>query len=385
VSNEKKISALLLTGYYLPGFKGGGPIKTVANLVATTSDSMDYYLITKDRDLGDSSPYDGVNSNTWSPQGNAQVFYCSPTLWGLAKGWLQVLRGRYDIVYLNSFFSPYFSFVPLVLSKLRGRQIVLGPRGEFSSGALALKSRKKERFIKIFKLLRLHKGVVFQASTEFEKNDIHRVLGDDVDVFVAEDIGRLEVPEAMLLKSANKLKLVFISRVSPMKNLLYALESLKGVTDPVSYDIYGPLEDAGYWQQCLNVIAELPNNVSVSYKGEMTPDQVVPTLSQYDMFFMPTQGENYGHVIAEALCAGLPVLISDQTPWRDLEAQGIGWDLPLDDKGAFVQAIEQAHAMSANEYADFRERVLAWAKKKFENPEAIEANKAMFEYALKKK
>lgn len=376
---------LIYSGYYLPGYKGGGAIKTIANLVATTSDGIDYYLITKDRDLDDKSPYNGVNSNNWSPHGNAQVFYCSPTLLGLAKGWLQVLRGRYDIVYLNSFFSPYFSFIPLLLAKLRGHRVVLGPRGEFSSGALALKAKKKERFIRFFKFLRLHKGVVFQASTEFEKIDIHRVLEDDVDVFVAEDIGLFEAPGAMACKATNKLKLVFISRVSPMKNLLYALESLKDVKASVSYDIYGPLEDADYWQQCLNVISELPKNVEVSHMGELTPDEVAPTLSQYDMFFLPTQGENYGHVIAEALCAGLPVLISDKTPWRDLDAQGIGRDLPLDDKGAFVQAIEHAHAMSVDDYADFRERVLAWAKKKFENPEAIEANKAMFEYALKKK
>jgi glycosyltransferase involved in cell wall biosynthesis len=379
------MNVLVFAGFYLPGYKGGGPIKTVANLVATTSDVIDYHLITKDRDLGDGAPYHGIISNTWSPRQDAQVFYCSPTLWGLAKGWLQVLRGRYDIVYLNSFFSPYFSFIPLLLAKLRGHRVVLGPRGEFSSGALALKSRKKERFIKIFKLLRLHKGTVFQASTEFEKNDIHRVLGDDVDVFVAEDIGLLEAPGALPPKATDKLKLVFISRVSPKKNLLYALESLRDVKDPISYDIYGPLEDAVYWQQCLNVISELPPNVEVTHKGDLTPDQVVSTLSQYEMFFMPTQGENYGHVIAEALCAGLPVLISDQTPWRDLEALGIGWDLPLDDKAAFVKAIEQAHAMSAEGYAEFRQRVLAWAKQKFENPEAIEANKAMFEYALKKK
>jgi glycosyltransferase involved in cell wall biosynthesis len=379
------VNVVIFCGFYLPGFKGGGPIKTIANLVATTSDGIDYYLITKDRDLGNRTPYHGITSNTWSSHRDAQVFYCSPTVSGLVKGWLQVLRGRYDIVYLNSFFSPYFSFIPLLLAKLRGHRVVLGPRGEFSSGALALKAKKKEKFIKFFKLLQLHKGVVFQASTEFEKIDIYRVLGSDVDVFVAEDIGRLELPEAMPLKTADKLKLVFISRVSPKKNLLYALESLKDVTVPVSYDIYGPLEDAVYWQQCLDVISELPANVEVSHKGELTPDQVVATLSQYDMFFMPTQGENYGHVIAEALCAGLPVLISDQTPWRNLETQGIGWDLPLDDKGAFVKAIEQAHAMSADDYAEFRDRVLAWAKQKFENPEAIEANKAMFEYALKKK
>lgn len=379
------MKVLIYSGFYFPGYKGGGPIKTIANLVATTSDAIDYDLITKDRDLGDSVPYDGIKSNAWASHEGAQVFYGAPSLWGKMKCWLQILRGRYDIVYLNSFFSPYFSFFPLLLAKLRGHRIVLGPRGEFSSGALALKAKKKERFIRFFKLLRLHRGVVFQASTEFEKSDIHRVLGDDVDVFVAENIGLLEASGVMPSKAPEKLKLVLVSRVSPMKNLLYALEALKDVKTSVSYDIYGPLEDADYWQLCLSVTAELPENIEVSHKGELTPDKVVATLSQYDMFFMPTQGENYGHVIAEALCAGLPVLISDQTPWRDLEEQGIGWDLPLDDKGAFVQAIEQAHAMSADDYAEFRGRVLAWAKKKFENPEAIEANKAMFEYALNKK
>ncbi|NAW34728.1 glycosyltransferase [Halomonas alimentaria] len=379
------MKVLVFSGFYLPGYKGGGPIKTIANLVATTSDAVDYHIITKDRDLGDTSSYENINSNAWSSHGGAKVFYCSSGLRGIVRGWLQVLRGSHDIVYLNSFFSPFFSFVPLLLCKVIGRRVVLGPRGEFSLGALSLKAKKKERFIRLFKMLGLNKGVVFQASTEFEKSDIYRALGDDIDVFVAENIGLLEAPEAVPCKVFDKLKLVFISRVSPKKNLLYALEALKDVKALVSYDIYGPLEDADYWQQCLNVIAELPENVEVAHKGELTPNQVVPTLSQYDMFFMPTQGENYGHVIAEALCAGLPVLISDQTPWRGLEARGIGWDLPLDDKGAFVQAIEQAHAMSADEYADFRERVLAWAKQKFENPEAIEANKAMFEYALKKK
>lgn len=379
------LKIVAFSGYYLPGYKGGGPIKTISNLVASTSDVVEYYIVTKDRDLGDLSPYANVVPNSWSFLESAKVFYSSPGVLGLSRAWFKVLRSDYDVVYLNSFFSLHFSFIPLFLAKLRGHQVVLGPRGEFSSGALSLKARKKESFIRLFKLLRLHKGVVFQASTEFERNDIHRVLGDDVDVFVAEDIGLLEAPGVMPPKATDKLKIVFISRVSPMKNLLYALESLKNVKAPVSYNIYGPLEDADYWQQCLNAISELPPNVDVSHKGELTPDQVVPTLSQYDMFFMPTQGENYGHVIAEALCAGLPVLISDQTPWRDLEAQGIGWDLPLDDNAAFIKAIEQAHAMSADDYVDFRERVLAWAKQKFENPEAIEANKAMFEYALKKK
>ncbi|MFC2993565.1 glycosyltransferase family 4 protein [Halomonas tibetensis] len=380
------MNVLVFSSFYLPGYKGGGPIKTIANLVSATSDNgMCYYIITKNRDLGDKEPYPNISSNDWSGCGEAEVFYCSPGITGLMRGWLKIFHHKYDVVYLNSFFSPFFSFVPLVFSLFKGKRVVLGPRGEFSSGALNIKSRKKWAFLRFFKLLSFHRNVVFQASSEYEAEDIRRVLGDGVDVFVAEDIGSLQLSAGIPKeKDACCLRLVFISRISPKKNLLYALQVLRQAKCSLVYDVYGPVEDEKYWGECEAVIASLPNNVSVNYCGELQPKDVVGLLSQYDLFFMPTHGENYGHVIAEALCAGLPILISDQTPWRDLEEQGIGWDLSLDELTVFSRAIEKAHAMSADEYAAFRERVLAWAKQKFENPKAIEANKAMFEYAFKK-
>jgi hypothetical protein len=46
----------------------------------------------------------------------------------------------------------------------------------------------------------------------------------------------------------------------------------------------------------------------------------------------------------------MPVIISDQTPWRNLEAQKVGWDLPLSDLEGFVSAIERAAAMDQQEY-----------------------------------
>ncbi|WP_419308080.1 glycosyltransferase family 4 protein [Chromohalobacter israelensis] len=375
---------LIFLNYYLPGYKGGGPIKTIANLVSTTSDTAEYCIVTKDRDLGSKRPYPDIVSNSWVDQGNASVFYCSSGFFGFIRGWMQLIFGDYDIIYLNSFFSPFFSFVPLLLATVKNYKVVLGPRGEFSSGALSFKSKKKAVFIRFFKFLKLQKRIVFQASSEFEANDIRNIFGEDVDIFLAGDIGRLEKSVSIAEKSNGSISLVFVSRVSPMKNLDFALESLKKVMGRVDFDIYGPLEDLAYWQRCLDIISSLPDNIKAEYRGELHPSEVLPVISQYDLFFLPTKGENYGHVIAEALCAGLPVIISDQTPWRDLEALGVGWDLPLGSDARFADVIEEALSMTTEEYAAFRERVLAWAKEKFEYPEAIEANKAMFDYALKK-
>lgn len=377
------IKVLVLSGTYLPGYKGGGPIKTIKNLIHQTSDLISYKIITSDRDLGNTTPYLNIHHGIWNNLGNSEAFYIEPGIKGIYQLYVLTIKTDYDILYLNSFFSPKFSLLPLIISKLTKKQVVLGPRGEFSEGALKLKTTKKNIFIKVYKLLNLSNGVVFQASSKYEAEDIRRILGSEIDIFIAEDIGSQDFAKVIPLR--NKVfKAIFISRISPMKNLHLALEILKKLRNPLIYDIYGPIEDESYWLKCQNIISKLPSHITVQYKGELTPDQVVPTLSLYDFFFMPTEGENYGHVIAEALCAGLPLIISNTTPWKDLEKLGIGWDISLNNLYKFSTVIDQLSELSVDEHRKMRESVLAWAKHKFAQRDAISANIAMFRYVSNK-
>lgn len=379
------MKVLVFSGYYLPGYKGGGPIKTIKNLFDCTGDRLSFKLITSDRDLGEVAPYTTVDIAGWNTVGKANVFYTQPGKAGLHQI-SNILRNTdYDIVYLNSFFSFRFTIYPLFSALQLEKVVVLGPRGEFSKGALRLKSLKKLAYILLFKVLGLHKKVVFQASSKFEAEDIFRVLGKSVDLQIAEDIGAQEFAKQLPMKNPQQLKAVFISRISPMKNLLGALQMLQQTVESVVYHIYGPVEDLAYWAECEALIKQLPEHISVTYMGELLPSEVVETFSEYDLFFMPTLGENYGHVIAEALCAGLPILIADTTPWRDLEAQGIGWDLPLANPARFSQVIDEVAVMSPEVHLQMRENVLRWAKNKFSQNEAVEANYNMFVYAFNKK
>lgn len=376
---------LIFTGYFLPGYKGGGPIKTIKNLFDQIGGEINFKLITSDRDLGDTSQYTSITSRVWNQVGNASVFYIPPGKSGYAQI-VQILCDRdYDIVYLNSFFSLRFSFFPLLIAKVLGQRIVLGPRGEFSEGALSLKSFKKRFFISFYKLLRLHKGIIFQASSDYEADDIRRALGDGVDICVAENVGAQEFARQLNARTAGPLKVVFLSRISPMKNLLFALEALKQVRQPLVYHIYGPIEDPDYWQQCEQIIASLPSHVQVEHKGALMPSEVIETLTDYDVFFMPTKGENFSHVITEAFCAGLPVLIADTTPWRNLQAHGIGWDLPLSNPNAFSTVLDELAVLPPAEHLNMRKNVLTWAKNKFSQRDAVEANIALFKYAYHKK
>jgi glycosyltransferase involved in cell wall biosynthesis len=65
----------------------------------------------------------------------------------------------------------------------------------------------------------------------------------------------------------------------------------------------------------------------------------ITVLQRSHIFALPTTGENFGHAIFEALAAGRPVLISDQTPWRHLRQAEAGWDIPLNASAEFRNAI----------------------------------------------
>ncbi len=388
---------LTFTRYYLPGYRGGGPIRALANLVEKLGDTFQFRIITLDRDLGDNGRYAGVQPGTWMPCGKALVRYVSLDYFGFRQVAGIVRNTPHDVIYLNSFFDPRFTQQVLVCRRLGCFEkcpIVIAPRGEFSEGALLLKRRKKRLFIRLAKLFGLYDNLTWQASSEAEADQIERLflvrhtapfLGKiKVSVRVAPDLTEpaenkvSALPEREGYRLGYPLRICFISRISPMKNLDFALRVLSEVSLPVVFFIYGPIEDAAYWAVCQTLARKLPSHIEVIYKGVVKPCDVVKTLAQHNLFLFPTRGENFGHVIYEALCAGLPILISDQTPWRDLEQQGVGWDLSLADTHSFARMIEKVGGWTCTEYRQWAMRARDIAKKVGEDVSIVEANERLF-------
>ena len=124
-------------------------------------------------------------------------------------------------------------------------------------------------------------------------------------------------------------------------------------------DIYGYIDDMDYAQKCKAVIKKLPGNIVVNIKGPIPNTEVFEKISQYHVFVLPTLGENFGHAIFEALSAGRPVLISDQTPWLQLEKNKVGWDIPLNNPLSFMQKVEEAAEWNQEEFDAYAKS--AWA------------------------
>ena len=380
---------LVFVHFYLPGFKSGGPVRTLSNMVESLSNEFEFRIVTSDRDVLDTQSYEEIEVGAWNSVDKAWVYYVSPENCGL-RYWMKIMREtQYDVLYLNSLFDPLYTTLPLLAQKLartRERPVVIAPRGELSPGALALKGWKKRSFLFAANALGLYRHIIWHASTNDEAQLIRRRFSSSCITMVAKNLPAMPPrPDftSKIIDSDKPLRIVFLSRISKMKNLDFALRVLLNCNTPIQFDIWGTIEDAQYWEECRELMLSMPKCVNVRYRGVAKHSEVHSILADYDLFFLPTWGENYGHAIAEALSSGTPVLLSDQTPWRNLEKEGVGWDLPLDNPKQFQDAIMNAKMKLSSGALEWRRRVYEYAMRELCNKSLLEDNRQVFLQALK--
>jgi len=345
---------LVIVDSYLPGFRAGGPIRSVSNMVETFRQEYDFFIVTRNHDWMDNIPYSEVAHDQWLRTSDARIYYGSDlSITRLRKLIAEVSP---QAIYLNSHFSPLSRGVLWLrrTGQIRDASVLLAPRGEFSPGALAIKASRKFVYLKLARLLNLYEGVIWHASTEKEREQIREQMGK-VSIRVARmlsssDAGNRHHDAVRPKKVPGNAAFVFLSRVDRMKNLDLALKMLSKLNASVTFDIYGPVGQDGYWEECRALIAEMDANVTCRYHGPVPQSEVAATLSRYHYLLLPTRGENFGHVILESLQVGTPVIISTETPWKDLQEKGIGWDLPVNEAERWQHALNQCVQTSGDDF-----------------------------------
>ncbi|MBK8510766.1 MAG: glycosyltransferase [Saprospiraceae bacterium] len=338
-------SILILTDWYSPAYFAGGPIQSTQNLVGNISKYFQVWIYTSAFDLGEKRMMQNIQANTWVSKSPTLMIYYQSLKSPGASVYNKIIQTTIpDIVYLNSMFSKHFvlDYLRIRYSKDKYRKVILAPRGMLKQSALNKKWFKKGVFLHLARLFGLYHGIQFHATNQTEKNEILRFF-PRANVLVLDNL-----PPAILVRPPNlnklshRLKLCFVGRIHPIKNLQFLLEVLQVVKSNITLSIVGQAEDKIYDMVCHQLVNALPQNISVNFLGGLPHDQINAILGDHHLFILPTLGENYGHAIIEALSVGRPVLISDQTPWKNLKDYNAGWEFPLSDKQAWINAIEEA-------------------------------------------
>ena len=129
----------------------------------------------------------------------------------------------------------------------------------------------------------------------------------------------------------------------------------------IEFTIIGPISEPGYWQDCQQLIATMPQHIKVKYNGAIPNHYLSKYLKPMHAMLLPTFHENFGHVIMESWQNGCPVIISDQTPWKELHQKHIGWEIALSKPGQFVKAIEELAEMDQENYTALSDASVAFA------------------------
>lgn len=376
---KKKI--LLFIDWYSPGFRAGGPITSCVNLVGHLSNHYDFYIITRNTDYCETEPYEFIRSDFWNTQNDgSSVYYLSHSNLNFSFLNKLVKSIEFDLMYVNGIYSKYFSIYPLLISKGIRKDVVVSARGMLANSAIGVKFYKKRLFLIIASFLKLYKGVEFHATNEKEKQDIYDSIGKNAKVKIAPNLHKLNLNSST--SSTEKVKgilnLISIARISPEKNLYQLLTILIKQSANITLDIYGTLYNLKYWQECQVLINKMPNNIKISYRGAIQPKNIADTIKKYHFLTLLSFGENFGHVILESFMAGRPVIISDQTPWTDLNKKVLGWNIKLQSKDAVNNAISKAAQMDQKDFDKYVESSSKFAKSIIEDETIVKQSVDLF-------
>jgi glycosyltransferase involved in cell wall biosynthesis len=376
-----KKTILILCDWFLPGYLAGGPIQSIATLSKQLGHDVHFKIITTDRDFRSGKPYSNVTINEWTSFEGRTVFYVSPENMNADFVLNLIQNTSHDTLYLNSLFSKLFTIYPLKW-KQQGKinsRIVLAPRGMLRDGALAVKPVKKQLFLLYAKFTGLFKHVHWQATSAEESAEIKKRIGANVRLSEVSNLPAMAGEIKAIEKKAGSLKLCFIARMVEIKNLNFAIEVLKEIKEAtVIFDVYGPREDEAYWELCENNSKTLPANITFTYKSVLKPEEIGAAISRYHALLLPTQTENFGHIIAETFSNGRPVVISDQTPWRGLEAKKAGFDVALNNKAKFAEAVKQLAALDQEGFDEMSKHCEAYIHSKLNLAEIKQAYLTLF-------
>jgi glycosyltransferase involved in cell wall biosynthesis len=249
-----------------------------------------------------------------------------------------------------------------VVARRHGLPLVITPHGMLQPWALRQKRWRKWLALQFYQRRDLRGAACLHATADAEVVQWRR-LGFLPPVAVIPN--GIEVPDDVLGMTAaagddaggrgggdRRRTVLFLSRLHPKKGLLDLVQAWSRLR-PAGWrvQIAGP-DEGGHRRVVETAIHAAGLDADFSFLGSLDDRQKWAAYRTADLFVLPSYGENFGLVVAEALIAGLPVITTRGAPWRELLDYRCGWwteigAAPLEDALRDAVALDDAarHAM----------------------------------------
>jgi glycosyltransferase involved in cell wall biosynthesis len=335
----------------------GGPSQMVLGLApALAKEGVEVTILTTDSN-GDNGqkPLD-VPLNLPIKQDGYEIIYfrCAPFRrykfsLDLLK-WLKNYAGEYDLAHIHALFSPISSAAAMVCRQ-QNLPYILRPLGTLDPADLQKKKQLKKLYVEIFERRNLAGAAAIHFTSDQEAKVSERFGIKTRDLVLPLGVkptqknyqsairSQLGIPKDMPL-------VLFMSRIDPKKGLNLLIPALEKLLDK-GYKFHFVLagtnpQDPDYEQKIKSQIENSPLRSHTTITGFVTGELKASLLQAADLFVLPSYYENFGIAVAEAMVAGIPVVISDQVHiWQQVSDSESGW-VGTTDVSALFELLQQA-------------------------------------------
>ncbi|KAA6351947.1 GDP-mannose-dependent alpha-(1-6)-phosphatidylinositol dimannoside mannosyltransferase [termite gut metagenome] len=320
------------------GISGGGPSQSV------------YYTVKglRDQDVNvDILTYKPDKNDRFISEENYIIALPNKkALFAYSSEYKQYLENHsYDIYHAQGVWL-YPTYIAAKIARKQDKPYLITPRGMLYPQALAVSKLKKQLFLKLFLLNDLSKASAVHATC-LEEMQYLRNLGVKSSIAVIPN--PINILEEVTNSTPDKIRIGYLGRVHPRKNikrLIYAWEKLGNETNDKELVIIGA-GDEQYLQFLKDEVLRL-NLKNILFTGFLSGESKDNALCSLSYLVVPSDFENFGMIVPEALIQGIPVIASKGTPWEELNTHNCGWWVD-NDVEILAATIEKAIHLPENE------------------------------------
>lgn len=299
--------------------KSGGPaLSTYLTIKGLRNTGVDVEMVMPP--LGEEGKLiaDDVNLHYTAPVKNSRMEYM-PRMNQLLKELPQ-----YDLYHVQGLWLWLGHSVASYARKQK-KPYVITLRGMLYPQALAHSTLIKKISLALYQRNDLRRAACIQATCKEEMN-YYRELGFTNPVAILpnpiEVDGIIERP----IPPKTKLRIGYLGRIHPRKRierLIYAFDALRDELDNAELLIIGA-GDKRYEQFLREEVVRL-NLHNVRFAGFLTGEEKDKAILSLSYLVVPSDFENFGNIVTEALVRGIPVIASKGMPWQELDEFHCGW------------------------------------------------------------
>lgn len=229
-----------------------------------------------------------------------------------------------------------------------GKPYIVSPRGMLYPQALAHHALLKKTMMALYQG-RVFSGAACIQATCREEMEYYRMLGFKNPVAVLPnpiDISGIidrEIPHKPIFKIG------YLGRLHPRKRverLIYAFSEKKRQLEDCRLVIIGGGDEK--YQKFLDDEVKQLGLTNVEFTGFLTGKEKDDAILNLSLLVVPSDFENFGNIVTEALVRGVPVIASKGMPWQELKAFNCGWWIN-NDQESINRTLLNAIALSPEE------------------------------------